>query len=81
MRTDWISYPQFKILQTVLQEIHMCVSFCLNNSSYLSQECHDNHYDHVHCEKDEIYDETNDENNDDKEIMMKIMMKTMTIRR
>ena len=51
----------------------MCVSFCLNNSSHLSQECHDNHYDHVHCEKDEIYDETDDENNDDKEIMMKIM--------
>ena len=79
MRTDWFSYPQFKIYllslwgQTVLQEIHMCVSFCLNNSSHLSQECHDNHYDHVHCEKDEIYDETDDENNDDKEIMMKIM--------
>ena len=25
MRTNWFSYPQFKLLQTVLQEIHICV--------------------------------------------------------
>ena len=46
----------------------MCVSFCLNNSSYLSQECHDNQYDHVHDENYENYDENYDENDDDKEM-------------